>query len=51
MIRPAGSEPIRVYVSCTHDDLKEHRAAAAQALRRVDRKSVAMEDYSMVIAR
>lgn len=36
---------MRIYVSSTFEDLREHRVAAAQALRRVDCHPVAMEDY------
>jgi hypothetical protein len=35
----------RIYISSTYSDLKEHREAAARALRRMNKTGVAMEDY------
>jgi formylglycine-generating enzyme required for sulfatase activity len=35
----------RIYLSSTYEDLKEHREAVAQALRRLGHQVIGMEDY------
>jgi Domain of unknown function (DUF4062) len=35
-----------IYLSSTYDDLKDHRAAVAQVLRRAGHTVIGMEDYA-----
>jgi hypothetical protein len=36
---------MKIYISATYQDLREHRQAVANALRRMGHQIIAMEDY------